>query len=323
MELVFAGDRCCDHSSSSGYDQVCSLFPEAGWLSGRALEAGRLEWLRHPSESAPRGCPVFHVFYGDCSGKPLPMLLRQRFPGARIVSSVHQPFSRLKTDPAGCAALHASDALVTVSQTQVGELVSLRLEAPVYAIPHGVWTTVFRPRGTGQGEPGGDVLMVGSFHRDWEGVSQVLGMLAAEGIRILALGAGAREHLDGVAGAVQVLPRISEAELIEMYRRAAVVFLPFLDATASNALLESMSAGCPAVCPRLPALVEYLGEESDCFEPGRYDLAASRIRQYIRNPRMRTEKSQSLIKRAAQFDWSCLKQRYAAVYSQVTLRMGR
>src|SRR5215469_16213488 len=126
MELVFAGDRCCDHSPSSGYDQVCSLFPEAGWLSGRALEAGRLEWLRHSPESAPRGRPVFHVFYGDCSGKPLPMLLRQRFPGARIVSSVHQPFSRLKTDPAACDALRASDALVTLSETQVRELAGLR-----------------------------------------------------------------------------------------------------------------------------------------------------------------------------------------------------
>lgn len=317
MEVVFIGDRCCDHSPSSGYDQVCSLFPEAGWLSGRALEAGRLDWLRPPAKSAPPERPVFHVFYGDCSGKPLPVLLRRRFPEARIVSSVHQPVSRLKTDEAGCAALRASDALVTVSEAQVRELAGLQLDAPVYAVPHGVWTTVFRPTGVRRDLPSEIVLTVGSFHRDWDGVKRIAEILARAGIRILALGTGAREHLNGSGEHIQVLPRFSEAELLEMYHCAAVVFLPFLDATASNALLESMSVGCPVVCPRFPALIEYLGEESDCFGAGQYDQAATAILRYVQDPSARAAKSQALINRAAKFDWACLKHRYAAVYSRV------
>jgi glycosyltransferase involved in cell wall biosynthesis len=319
MELVFIGDRCCDHSPSSGYDQLCSLFPDAGWLSGRKFPEGQMEWLRDPSQGALRGPQIFHVIYGDCSGKALPEIVRQRFPEAKIVSSIHQPVSRLKADRQACSALAASDAIVTVSETQARELAGLRLAAPIHAIPHGVWTRAFHPEFDSPGQHyRNDVLLVGSFLRDWDGAKEVVEALARDGVHSIAIGAGTREHLAGGEDHVEVLSRVSEAELVEMYRASAVLFLPFLAATASNALLEAMSAGCPVVCPRLPSLVEYLGDELDCFDEGRYDLACARILHYVRNPSARHAKGRDLRMRASQFDWAHLKQRYEAIYREVT-----
>jgi glycosyltransferase involved in cell wall biosynthesis len=316
VELTFIGDRCNDHSRSSGYDQICSLFPEAGWLSGRALEAGRMEWHRDPAESGTSVCPIFHVIYGDCSGKALPELLRKRFPKVRILSSTHQPVRRLIEDRPACAALSASDAIVTVSKAQARELNDSGLAIPIYDIPHGVWTRVFRPPSGWSGGPRQDVLLVGSFLRDWNGAKRVVEVLARKGIRSFALGAGSRDHLTG-GQHIEVLPRVSEAELAEMYHRSAALFLPFLDATASNALLEAMAAGCPVVCPRLPSLIEYLGSESDCFEAGRYDVAAARILHYVQNSPDRDAKGSVLMARAEQFDWACIKHHYAATYAEV------
>jgi glycosyltransferase involved in cell wall biosynthesis len=317
-DLVFVGDRCCDHSPSSGYDQICSLFPEAGWLSGRALEEGRIVWHREPASFSERGLNVFHVIYGDCSGKPLPRLLRERFPAALIVSSAHQPIRRLAGDEVALAALKESDAIITVCEEQRREIAELALQAPVYAVPHGVWTDVFRPTSASNGVQRTNVLFVGSFLRDWEEAKQVAAELARAGVRPIALGAGPRQHLVGDELSIEVAPRVSEEELARMYHHAPAVFLPFLEATASNALLEAMAAGCPVVCRRLPSLVdEYLGDESSSYEAGRFDVAAARLLYYVNNPSAREAKSRELLARAAQFDWSRLRDRCAAVYDEV------
>jgi len=317
MDLVFVGHRCCDHSPSSGYDQVCSLFPEAGWLDGQAFEAGRLEWQREPQDPASTPHRLFHVIYADCSGKALPEILRERFPGARIVSSVHQPVSRLRADPSAIAALKASHAIITVSKIQRRELSDFGLAAPIYTVPHGVWTKAFRPTSAAPPWRRQNVLIVGSVLRDWEGARQVVAMLARAGVRSIALGAGARANLVSNGSQLEVRPRVSEAELVELYAQSAALFLPFLEATASNALLEAMAAGCPVICPRLPSLVEeYLDDDSDAYEAGRYDTAVSRLLHYVRNPSDREAKSRALMKRADEFDWARVKKCYASIYQE-------
>jgi glycosyltransferase involved in cell wall biosynthesis len=286
-------------------------------MDGRALEAGRLQWQRGPRASIETGIRVFHVIYGDCSGKALPEILRRRFPGALVISSAHQPVSRLEADGPALAALKASDAIVAVSEVQARQLGDLGLSPTIYAIPHGVWTKVFRPSSAPSDAHRKNVLLVGSFLRDWKGAKEVVGALARVGVRSIALGAGARDNLVGDDSRVEVLPRVSEEELAALYPRAAALFLPFLEATASNALLEAMAAGCPIVCPRLPSLVEYLGDESDSFEAGRYDVATARLLHYVRNPLARDVRARGLMVRAERFDWSRLRERYRSVYEEV------
>lgn len=130
MRLVFVGHRCCDHSESSGYDQIASIFPDAGWLDGRSLGAGELEWIRRPRSEEPSPIDLFHVFYGDCSGSALPAILRDRFPEAIVVATAHQPISRLLHDPEGWAGLEAADAVITVCHEQARHLAGLGLRPP-------------------------------------------------------------------------------------------------------------------------------------------------------------------------------------------------
>ena len=113
-------------------------------------------------------------------------------------------------------------------------------------------------------------------------------------------------------------PRLAENELAGAYQRSASLLMPVLAATASNALLEAMAAGCPIVCTRSPALVdEYLGDRSDSFEVGDWDTAVARLLHYVRDPVSRAAKSRALISRARRFDWSNLRRRYARAYGEI------
>ena len=317
MTLAFAGHRCCDHSPSGGYNQVCELFPDAGSIEGRALQAGRLEWQRRPRHDPGSEPTVVHVFYGDCSGKALPALLRQRFPHATILSSAHQPVARLRQDAEALEALRRSHAVLAVSDSQGQDLLALNLGVPVHALPHGVWSRVFQPTATGPAIRD-HVLIVGSFLRDWDAARRVATDLAAAGVRSVALGAGARSNLADAAN-VEVSGWVPEHELADRYHHAAAVFLPFLEATASNALLEAMAAGCPVICPRLPCLVdEYLGDDLDAFDPGRHDVAVARLLHYVRDPGARQARAQALRARVQRFDWGHLQARYAALFEAVS-----
>jgi glycosyltransferase involved in cell wall biosynthesis len=320
MNLVFVGDRCCDHSPSSGYDQVCSLFPDAGWLSGKQLSAGRWDWIREPARAS--ACPryLFHVLYGDCSGRALPAILREKHPQAVIVGSVHQPIAKLVEDRAGLAALSAVDAVITVSEIQSRQLADLQVAAARHVVPHGVWTQKFRPRTSTADQPREQALLVGNYLRDWAGARQALGMLARVGIQSVVVGSAAPERLGFTDPRVVVLPRVSEAELAALYDHSAALLLPVVDATASNALLEAMAAGCPVVCPRFPSLVdEYIGDDLDSFQSGRYDVAVDRLLGYVRQPADRAVRSVALRQRAKRFDWSHLRSRYHETYNDIAL----
>jgi glycosyltransferase involved in cell wall biosynthesis len=305
--LVFVGDRCCDHSPSSGYDQLATVFPNAGWLSGRSLRVGTLTWIRPP---AGGGEPLFHVLYGDCSGSGLPALLRARWPHATIVSTFHKPVE-------GKAGLDSLDGVLTVCREQESALVSLGVNTPIYTVPHGVWTDVFRALPDGRLDRD-EVLLVGTFLRDWPLARQVLGVLARAGIRSRVLGAEACTRLAVDHPLVKISPQVAEDELVRLYDRAAALFLPVVGATASNALLEAIAVGCPVVSPRIRPLVEeYLGDDTDAFAPHDDHRAVALLRGYVVDPGRRNARSPKLIQRARRFDWSRLRTRYVQAYRSV------
>lgn len=324
MRLVFVGHRCCDHSPSSGYDQVCALFPEAGWLNGPELVAGRIAWFREPASIDDTGVQLFHVIYGDCSGRALPALLRKRFPKGLVVATVHQPIERLREDPSGLASLYHVDGIITVSEVQAKQLALLRLNATIRAVPHGVWTRVFRPRTPVHAEFRRRVLLVGNYLRDWAGTAEILRQLCEAGVGATVVGTAAVGRLAVRHPLVELRQGVPEAELAELYHQSAALLLPVLDATASNALLEAMAGGCPVICPRLPSLVEeYLGDDMDAYEPGRYNQGADLALAYVGDPERRAARSRVLLERASRFDWSRLRPMLRSAYDETVERAQR
>jgi glycosyltransferase involved in cell wall biosynthesis len=312
--IVFVGDRCCDHSPSSGYDQICSLFPDAGWLSQRELSAGRLTWYREPADP-PGPHSLFHVFYGDRS--PAPSLLRSRFPGALILATLHQPVAPLSADQAWRESIGWVDAIVTLCENQTRQLAESGFDRPVHRVPHGVRTSAFAPLAGPTPAPRNRALLVGNHLRDWPTAGEVVSRLAGLGVESLVVEPRG-SYLRTPGGYFESMyPRVPEPELARLYDTSAAMFLPVEDATASNALMEAMAAGCPVVSTNVQALVEYLGDSSDAFEPRDAGTAVAKLLAYVRDPERRFERSKQLMERARRFDWSQLRPALTEVYRAV------
>ena len=201
-----------------------------------------------------------------------------------------------------------------MSEVQARELTALDAGVPVLAIPHGVWTRAFSPAVADR--PRTEVLLVGNYLRDWRATERIVELLARRGVRCRLVGTNAPRQRYENHPTITVAPLLSEPELAAAYDESAALLMPVLAATASNALLEAMAAGCPVVCSAAPSLVdEYIGDRVDAFEED--DGAVDHLLRYVADPMARAARSERLRARAQRFDWRVLASQYAAAYAEL------
>jgi glycosyltransferase involved in cell wall biosynthesis len=183
----------------------------------------------------------------------------------RTTATFHQPIDKL---PEITAPLKAGllDGIVCVSRNQIPLVQHLVPAGRCVFIPHGVDTQFFCP---GSGGIGGDVsptepmvLTVGSHRRDFATLVATAKLVHAVRRDVKFILIGPREkvgHVEAASGGIiKVLSGVSDQELCDAYRRAAVVLLPLEEATANNSLLEGAACGRPIVVSDLPAITDYV-----------------------------------------------------------------
>ncbi|HXF35965.1 MAG TPA: glycosyltransferase family 4 protein [Actinomycetota bacterium] len=130
---------------------------------------------------------------------------------------------------------------------------------------------------------------------------------------------------------VRFLGPVTEAELPELYRRAAVVVLPSVHRTCFGrtvrvpellglAAIEGMASGTPVVCSRvggLPEVVEH-GGTGFLVEPGDVEALRDRLRRLLGEPRtaarMGAEARAVAVER---FTWGACAERCLAAYEEL------
>ena len=262
---------------------LCFRHYLSAWLAGRRFEAVQ---FRSPFEGmavvkhAERQRVVFEV-----NGLPS-VELKYRYP--EMVDD-RELMRKLLAQEQAC--FKAADRIVTPSAVTREYLVSNRgvAAAKIDVIPNGVDLAVFRA-----GHTASDsfrLLYFGTLSA-WQGVELGIRALQQAPATLTILGSGSDRQLDalwrlaaklGVADRVQVLPAVSQAELVEYLHRSDGV-LALLAPNDRNLeqgccplkILEAMAAGVPVIATDLPVVRE-LGPHMLLVKPGSVDETAQAI----------------------------------------------
>jgi glycosyltransferase involved in cell wall biosynthesis len=191
-------------------------------------------------------------------------------------------------------------------------------------IPHGIDTVRFRPDGQILDPDKMRVLVVGFHMRDWVVIHRTIDEINYRRLNvefhIVEPHDGFRPYFTGCANLVYH-SRISESELIGLYRGADVLFLPVTNATANNTILEALACGTPVISTAVGGIPDYVDDESGWLLPvgdvgGHVNLiaslAANRELAWRRRGAARTQ--------ALKFDWRLVAEQMMAVYAAVRWR---
>lgn len=243
--------------------------------------------------------------------------------GTKVALTCHLPKDAFlgagKNRRAFREVLTASDALIVMSPDYVDFYQSMAPRARVEFIPHGIDVHYFRPPEGGR-EPAGrlQILTVGNMLRDFETLAKVINLAAARGMewefKVLAL----RDRLDGLErsltaegrGLARLLCGVSNEELRELYRECHLLYLPLLDATANNAVVEAMASGLPMLLSDFPATRAYAGESAEYLSSRDVDEAFTAISNMATGSGRLRELSAGVRKRAEeQLAWEVIAKR--------------
>jgi glycosyltransferase involved in cell wall biosynthesis len=111
---------------------------------------------------------------------------------------------------------------------------------------------------------------------------------------------------------------IPEDELLSLYQTASLMVMPFIDATANNALLESMACCLPTVVSDIGAVRDYVSPESSVLVPP-FDARtmAEKIIYLLDNPGMRSDIGEQARQQVSKFSWLNVVEKHRAVYDSL------
>jgi glycosyltransferase involved in cell wall biosynthesis len=145
-------------------------------------------------------------------------------------------------------------------------------------------------------------------HKNHERLFEAVAQLRREhrDLRLVLTG----EHAD-VPDYVDVRGRVSQDELVDLYRRASALVFPSLYEGFGQPVLEALACASPVACSDLPPLREVAGDAAVYFDPLDAESIASAALEAI------ARGGGSGRERASTFTWDACARKHDAVYREL------
>ena len=261
---------------------------------------------------------ILHYLEGEHSAQFIPPILKFfRRARPKIVVTYHQPPDLLNSLVIK-EILSKIDAIVVMSPEQADYFHQFLPKDKIHFIPHGIDTTYYRPGRRLKESHQFHCITVGHWLRDYRVVREVaIRLRQYTNIKFQLVSPQSTELSD--LENVTIYQGISDAELLELYQQADVLFLPLIQSTANNSLLEGIACGLPVISSNLPSVKAYLGGKGAILinsnDPKPF---AEAILHLVENPLTRQNMSNEARKRAEELDWRNIAPKYEKLYSQVS-----
>lgn len=279
------------HAKNTSADWLHYLYPEHGYYIGKKKQQKRtkLAMSCHLSQSTLEANPVIH--------------------------------SRL------CEGFSIADALIVMSPDSVGYYQQLAPNAKVRFILHGVDVHYFCPGTVRHADNEAiQILTVGIMQRDFKSLALLINLAASEGKQWKFVLLSNRESLESVRSmltvkgmeSVQFLSGISDEALLRLYQESNVLYLPLLDATANNAVVESMACGLPMLLTDFAATRAYAGDTAFYVEQGNYSGAFEQMEHLFRAPtQLKDAATKAREVAVSELAWEAIIQKHRNLFDEV------
>jgi glycosyltransferase involved in cell wall biosynthesis len=235
-----------------------------------------------------------------------------------VVAMFHQTKSVLK-DIISPKLARNLDHIILMSSEQKEFFSNDVDEKKISVILHGIDTDYYQPDYTKKRGSKFKCVTVGHWLRDYDALEMVAASLLDRDFIEFHIVSNVRLKHD--LKNIIIHKHISDRELLDLYQQANLLFMPFKDATANNAILEGMACGLPVLTTDLIATREYV-KDADAFFVGNNSI--DEFRQHIiavarvcEKNRLYGEQSR---RRALELSWPNITKQYTELYSELNGR---
>jgi glycosyltransferase involved in cell wall biosynthesis len=314
-----------------------SLFPPA-----RLFRRRRLWWRVSPSIHAlaqrfalrnDRTALWHSTYYTALNGWTGPVvttvadMIYERFTSL-FVGPMNDQIRRQKRD-----SIQRADAILCISETTKAELLKYYHvdKTKVYVTPLAYNNTMFYPRPASSSIiPPPFLLYIGgrTHYKNFTGLLKAYSVWdSRKEVRLVVVGsswAKAEAQLLaelGIERQVQLLTRVDDLTLSQLYNQAAAFVYPSLYEGFGIPLLEALACGCPVIASRIPSSVEIAGECPIYFDPVQQDGLLVALDTALTTGR-EAERVRLGLDHVKSYSWDRTAQQTLAVYRALSTNQG-